>query len=234
MFWIEYYDTIYPKVDEFKFITKVKLNMNEKKLFNIAYCYNTGLMLAEGKYFTILDPCLWFPPDFFEKVYSFHEERKKSIFTHNLEIRSKNKDYRFLLTENYFSSLGDFYIKKKSDKIVKKNIGCCSTSLLKNYLEVDGFDIFESKDTLLDRSTLRLCMHRMINKLKIKRVPLKFPAFHSWHPTEEDPIDKKFIKNKLVQVMNNKGIVNAEKGLPYMRDKFEIKKDSGILYLEEK
>lgn len=77
-------------------------------------------------------------------------------------------------------------------------------------------------------------MHRMINKLGIKRVPLKFPAFHSWHPTEKDPIDKQFIRNKLEEVMKNQEIVNAEKGLSYMKDKFDIREDNNVIYLEKK
>ena len=69
----------------------------------MGYCYNAGLSLAKGKYFMLVDHCLWFPPNTLEAIYNFHEENPGS-FTYNLERRGKNKEIRHLLTKQYFET----------------------------------------------------------------------------------------------------------------------------------
>jgi hypothetical protein len=230
--WIEYYDKILPKVKEFDFITKVTLNMNSPA-YNIASCYNAGLLLAKGKYFTLIDPCLWLPTNFLENIYSYHENSEDELFTFSPEVRGRDSDHAYLLTEehhpNIWNSLGKpLEIGLKN----MKNWGCASTALTESFRKVNGFDLFNESEEgmLVDRNTLALAIVRIRNlipKLKIQRTgPL---AYHPHHPRGEEMIAKGFLRNRFKDFSKNKEIIKAEKGLEYMNKNFTYSANDGTV-----
>jgi hypothetical protein len=225
--WVEYYDAILSKVYEFDFITRVKLGIDRKALFNTAYCHNTGIKLAKSKYFVILDPCLWFSPDLFERIYNFREANQDVTFTYQREIRSNDQKNRFFLTDNYFSKIEDFYKRQWNDQVIGKNFGCVSTFKTDQCRTVNGFDIFyTSDDKLVDRASVSLCLDRLKNKFGGRVIPLDPAVLHSWHPMEDAPVNAAFM-NGVEANYRAKGVTQAEKGLSYMEERFDLVLNDG-------
>ena len=230
--WVEYYDKIFPKVKEFDFITKVTLNMNNPP-YNIATCYNAGLLLAEGKYLTLIDPCLWFAPTFLENIYKSHIQSCDKLFTYNREIRGGDETHASLLTEKYhpriWKSLGEpLELGRKN----VKNWGCASTALTRFFKSVNGFDLFRPSDEgmLVDRNTLGLAILRIRNfrpELKVKR--LSQLAYHPDHPRGEEIVAKGFLRNRFKSFSKNKEIIKAEGGLEYLKKNFTYSANDGTV-----
>jgi len=218
--WVEYYDKVYTKVENFNFIKRIRLNNDINKPYDMGACYNAALSIAVGKYFTLIDPCLWFPPTFLENIYNYHNING-NIFTFNYEARTRktNPDLRHKLTETYFSVLeGIGY------KLIKTNRGCASTTETINLLGVDGFDIIPNDMHLTDRNTLFLCLLRMRAKYHISVSSLQDRAYHAYHPTGSTfPTDKKTI-NEYKSKYSLGNTIYPEKGLKWFTDncKMEI------------
>jgi len=228
--WIEYYKTIFPKVMEFDFITPTRLNMSLRQIFNISYCYNAGLMLAKGKYFTLIDPCLWFPPNFLELIYKYHEKHGPNLFTYNHELRGYDRSHRSILTKTCPPDLHKFFGEYKvPGRLKTNNLGCASTSLTRYFKEVNGFDIFDRhRNLLVDRNSLGLCVFRMVNKFGIDITVLPQVAYHSWHPVRGTK-HTKLLQAKLREYKENSSITQAEKGLTFMNETFRTERFDNII-----
>jgi hypothetical protein len=57
--------------------------------------------MATGKYFVLVDPCIYFTKDMFEKMYEVNESNE-NCYTHNHELRGKNPNNASVLTKNYY------------------------------------------------------------------------------------------------------------------------------------
>jgi hypothetical protein len=74
-----------------------------------------------------------------EFIYKFHK-KNPNFFTYNRELRGRDRELRFYLEKKYPSMLQ----LEKSDKVIRNgNYGCLSCSLTKNFIDVNGFDIFD-------------------------------------------------------------------------------------------
>ena len=179
--WIEYYNKIFPPVKDYKFITTITLNLQgpksgpTKNYPDMSYCYNAGLSIAEGEYFILVDPCLWFPPNTLENIYKFHKEHPQ-VFTFNHEMRGKNTNNRHILTNQYFKDISKF--KGDIVKVKKTNRGCMSCTRTEYYKGVDGFDSYP----VVLFNHLTLCLIRMKNKYHLKEVGLPQRVYHPFHP----------------------------------------------------
>lgn len=183
--WIEYGKILYPQVKKFNFVEPIVLG--RKDSFDASVCYNIGLDKAEGDYFMLVDPCLWFSPDTIEHIVNYHKNNKE-IFTYNWEIRGKNKKNRFLLTKKYMENVSS--LKADFKKIKKTNRGCMSCTKTEYFKGVNGFDVLHPPVT----NGLTLCLIRIINKYKINVVGLEKKIYHPFHPRGKKA-DKERMKN---------------------------------------
>ncbi len=215
--WVEYYSKIYDRVEEFDFIKRIKLNNPIDKPYDISCCYNAALSEAKGKYFTLIDPCLWFPSNFLENIYSYHDhEVNKKVFTFNREARTRKTDpsLRFKLTDSNsnLNLIGIDY------KLINTNKGCASTAETAMFLNIDGFDIIPHDTHLTDRNSLFLCLLRMKAKYSLSIDRLQDIAYHAYHPTSSKfPTAKKII-NEYKALYSVGDIILPEKGLKWFID----------------
>jgi hypothetical protein len=171
--WIEYKDKVFSKVRDFPFVRPIKLNRRGKT--DNSYCYNTGLSMATGKLFVLVDPCLWMAPDTLENICGFHTKHPR-YFTYNQEARGKNDRLRFELTDKYYPTMNKF--KSDTHKIKKGNVGCLSCAPTEFFWGVGGFDMFNTVYT----NHLKLCSIRMQNKYGLKLKMLDQQVYHPFHP----------------------------------------------------
>jgi len=221
--WIEYGNKIYNEVSKYDFIKRVKLGMT--KPIDISYCYNTGLSMATGKYFMLVDPCLYFKSDTLQKIYEYHE-KNENRFTWNKELRGNNIEFRKELTTKYYKDINPILLKDNL-KLKNGNMGCMSCTLTSNYRDVNGFDTFDYPVT----NHLKLCMIRMMNKFGLQTEAIDHIVYHPFHPRGKKA--NKDMMKRIVNSFKNKKTVMAEKGLHYMKNNYTLKRDNNVYTLEK-
>jgi len=239
--WVEFYDKVFGKVTDYPFVTQVKLNRPKGQPFHVSYCFNAGLLLAEGKYLCVVDPCLWFQPNVILRALTHHRKNSNS-FTSFIEARDRGgkiKDFRFRLEKEYFPVFSQYNVTRIKWHVRNTNRGCLPMFPTKMCRELNGFDIYHGGgmkgkiNDLCDRPSVGLCYWRMINKFNIKVVELKSLVYHAWHPTDKEVLNRGF-NRKISKEYRESGRFRAEKGLEYMESRFKIRHtSSNIVDFEE-
>jgi hypothetical protein len=241
IFWVEYYDKIYDGALSCDYVTKIKLNFPKKALYNVGYCYNTGLMLSEGGLFTILDPCLWFPKDCFERIYKCHQENPNS-FTYNWEQYGTQMQDRFDLSRQTVDSIEE--LGTLTGRLKSGNLGCLSTYRRKKLLDINGFDVFKRSDpeykdnkALVDRGLVSMAVERLITKHNIKKCRVNSTAYHAAHPKYDDvpkgAYNRKPIK-AIMSALKTGNVTRARRGVSFVRQKVKLVKIADGLYERKK
>lgn len=218
--WVEFFRTPFAAVQHYDFITQVTLDHSTLVPFHVAYCLNVGLMLAECKYFVIVDPCLWIPPNTLENDLDFHESTRDYTFTYHHERRGKSKDKHLALKD-----LNDYRAKSTDWELRKGNVGAMPMTYTALIKAVNGYDIFTSGRTagkhndMSDRPSPGLCYWRLNNGFNLRTVVREQEIYHPWHPTSGEAYDRKSNRDRS-RVVKDGDIVQAYKGLAFVEQKF--------------
>ena len=163
-------------------------------------------------------------------IYEFHE-KNPNHFTFNQEYRGKDDKKREYLTYNHPENF-DEVIENDNIKIKNNNMGCMSCALTQNFKDVNGFDVFNN---FVVTNYLNLCLIRMTNKFGLVKTKLDNPpVFHPWHPRKSKKPDEKKFMIKLNKKFQNEKIINAERGLSYINNNFELVEKENVWTLVKK
>lgn len=235
IFWVDYSNKIFSKVFNYDFITPVVLNLPiiPKYKWDIAYCYNVGLWLANGEFICLMDPCLWGPPDAFERILE-ELQNNPYDFIYSIEHFSRygGSNNAKILTDKYNSNINN--IKKremqKKVKIKLDNTGCMWTVRTEYAHEVGGFDILDDPPGNSDT----LCLNRMRNRFNIKSIAVNLPMYHPCHPRAVYGKSAPHTRRSLVKRVKESLEFTTSSGLFNMKERYFLEKSTKPYKLSRK
>ena len=168
--WVDYYDSIHPKVAHLPGIISITLKKNGP--YHSSYCFNRGIMEASGEVIVIPDADQIVKPDFLSKVWHIHSHYD-SLVTYGYRYDEIDKD-----------TLKSFSFGELEDKCILKNpfnYGGCLTVRKKWLLKVNGYEQHPIFRSGFHANGLDLHTRFKNLGLSIQWHP-ELKLFHPWHP----------------------------------------------------
>jgi hypothetical protein len=175
--WIEYYDRVKLELsDKMKDKNNFQvITLNENGIYHSSYCFNRGIMSAQGELLVIPDADVLFEEDFLEKIWAEHQANERLVmYIYRMDEPKRQENLHFCLDLDK--------LKEICELTNPSNYGGCLTVRKKWLLKINGYeqdDIFRTGGDHangLDVYTRfkNLGMHIMWHP--------KLRMYHPWHP----------------------------------------------------
>jgi GT2 family glycosyltransferase len=175
--WIEYYDKVKQELIEkmnarenFRVIT-----LKENGIYHSSYCFNRGIMDAQGEILVILDADVLFGEDFLEKVWDEHQNNECLVmYVFRMDEPEQPGNSPFCLDLDS--------LKKKCQLANPSNYGGCLTVRKKWLLKINGYEKDDVFRTGGDHAN-GLDVHTRFKNLGMHIMwSPDLRIYHPWHP----------------------------------------------------
>jgi hypothetical protein len=169
--WVEYYDKAHARVLE---IPKIKvITLNRSGTYHSSYCFNRGIIEAQGEVIVIPDADQIVPPDFLTRVWEIHAQYEKLVvYGYRYDELQKG-----LLRSHSFEEL-----ESKCVLFNPVNYGGCLTIRRKWLVELNGYEQHPVFRTGFHANGLDMYTRLKNYGLAIQWYP-SLKLYHPWHPS---------------------------------------------------
>lgn len=175
--WVEYYDEVKQElIDKMKNRKNFQvITLNENRIYHSSYCFNRGIMAAQGELLVIPDADVVIEESFLETIWSEHQTNERLV----MYIFRMDEPKR---QENLPFSLDLESLRGKCKLVNPSNYGGCLTVRKKWFLKINGYEQDEVFRTGGDHANGLDVYTRFKNLgMHIMWHP-ELRLYHPWHP----------------------------------------------------
>ena len=173
--WVEYYDKVknelVKKVDRHPNFSIITLNLSG--IYHSSYCFNAGILSAEGELLVIPDADVVVGPDFLESIWKAHQLNDKLVMYVFRYDEPRKPDYQRF---NHKDLENTCLLTNPS------NYGGCLTVKKKNLMEINGYEQHDVFRTGGDHANGMDVFTRFKNLGLHVMWHSDLKMYHPWHP----------------------------------------------------